>query len=396
MFKNKILIFLSVAMILTVASSSMLATGLLNQMSAMEEGYWYSRYNLGNLVMRSGMGEMFMPDMATMMKALKSVDADFDPMKKGTAYGDGDHVVMPKNPAFLRNVYVSGDPHYISKFVASDFKTQRWNPKTFNKIFTGLASGFTIIKEVEWAKQFHHDEHFGSAKDNFGAQWRFVGMIMDFGAKMQASYFLNHQNEFDLSNGGDYLMMWALSDLSNLLKVDKIPNSKTNRYKDVQASRMFQKAADELSKMTKDEKLTTFKEKSLAIQSLIWYASSTDNEKNKKDAAVRIFSLFNNLKAMNPSNATQRAYSLAGLIEAKRVLKMNDVEAINKIASDFFKDFDFSKGFFNSQSTYSVDDVAVIVGTLNELLLFENDKFGEQAGKTLVSFFENVVDKAGL
>ena len=397
MFKDKGLIsFLVILMTLIVGTNVMIAAGSLNLMSTMEEGYWYSRYNLGNLVMRSGMGDTFMPDMKMMMNAIKAVDADFDPMQKGVNYGDGDHVIMPVNPALLKSVYKSGDPHYITNFNAKDFKTQRWNPESFDKILTGLANGFTIVKEVEWAKQFHNDEHFGSANDDFGAYWRFAGMILNFEAKMQAEYFLQHQNDFDLSNGGNYMMIWALSDLSKLLRINRIPNSENNRYKDVQAANMFQKAADELFNKVKDERLNTFKEKSLAIQALIWYASSTDNEKNKANAAMKIDSLSNGLKVMIPSNAAERAYALAGLIEAKRVLKMNYDDEIKKIASDFFNDFDSSKGFFNSQKTYSVDDVAVIVGTLNELFLFESNTFGKQAGNTLVSFFENVVNKAGL
>ena len=43
---------------------------------AEEEGYWYSRYNLGNLVMRSGLGETFMPDPAMIQKMIQMVDAD--------------------------------------------------------------------------------------------------------------------------------------------------------------------------------------------------------------------------------------------------------------------------------------------------------------------------------
>ena len=72
--------------------------------SAEEESYWYSRYNLWNLVMRSGMWERYMPEKAMVMKALMMVDSDFNKeefMKGNDNYGDWDHPRPPLNPFLI-------------------------------------------------------------------------------------------------------------------------------------------------------------------------------------------------------------------------------------------------------------------------------------------------------
>ena len=244
---------------------------------AEEEGYWYSRYNLGNLSMRSGMGETIKPEKEMIMKAIGAVDADFNPakMKAGdTSYGDGDHVALPKNPAFISNVFKSGDPHYMTKFNPTDFGTQRWNKNTMDTSLTGLANGFTILKEVEWARQFHVDEHFGTPNANFGAYWRFVGMIMNMNAKRQTKSFLENMSQYDLSHGGKVVMLMALSDLSGLLSVDKLAHSDVpNRYRDPAMAKMVQKGTDKVFDMVFNDQPKTVKETSLAIQSMNWYAA---------------------------------------------------------------------------------------------------------------------------
>ena len=40
----------------------------------LEQGYWYSRYNLGDLVMKSGAGETFMPDMDMVSMMLRMTE----------------------------------------------------------------------------------------------------------------------------------------------------------------------------------------------------------------------------------------------------------------------------------------------------------------------------------
>ncbi|GAH74013.1 unnamed protein product, partial [marine sediment metagenome] len=63
------LFVMTVVLILAFSVNFAMAQENFDSTAAEEEGYWYSRYNLGNLVMRSAMGETFMPDMQMMMMA---------------------------------------------------------------------------------------------------------------------------------------------------------------------------------------------------------------------------------------------------------------------------------------------------------------------------------------
>ena len=100
--------------------------------AAEEEGYWYSRYNLGNLVMRSGLGDTFMPDMTMIQQMIQMADADPN---------DGDTAMPPQNAALLKSVFASGDPHYTQPLDVDDFATQRWDPATFDATVTSQALG---------------------------------------------------------------------------------------------------------------------------------------------------------------------------------------------------------------------------------------------------------------
>ena len=396
-YKNLLgILFLSIVLFLTVSISVAQASYLLDPQTAEEEGYWYSRYNLGNLVMRSGLGVQFMPEMKMVVGAIKMVDEDFNPMQKGKNYGDKDHAIPPVKPALLKAVYKSGSPYYITKFNAADFSTQRWDPATFDKTLTGAANGYTILKEVEWAKQFHVDEHFGTPKSDFGAYWRFAGMVLNMEAKMQAMYFHENMDKYDLSGVGAYVMLWGLSDLGNTLEQDKLPNSNSNRYKDLKASSFVLNAVDTLFNKIKGAKLDSIKDKSTTIQALVWYAMATHNSVNKKAALSKIDQLAGELKLLNSVTISDKAYAIQGLIEAKRVLG-GEISNLYTLTEGFLSDFDDSVGFFKSQTTYSIDDVAVIVGALNELRIFENDKVNaKRVNEVFARFFETVVDKAGL
>lgn len=369
-----------------------------NPTAAEEEGYWYSRYNMGTLAMISGMGETFMPDMESIMQAMRMVDADFDPSQISTDYGDGNHPMPPTNPALLQAVYKSGDPHYTMAINVSDFMTQRWNPTTFDMSLTGLSQGYLMIKEVEWAKQFHVDDHFGTPEDDFGAQGRFTGMIILMEAKMQADYFLKNRDNFDLSNGGDYVMLQALSDLGETMEMDQMPHSETNRYQDLNSSGMILDAADDLFDEIKDEELESLKGKSVAIQSLVWYAASTKDTEKRGKALLKIGELSGKLRTMEPENAADRAYSIRGLIDAERVSDANaETEELKVLISEFYNDFNGTTGIFDSQSTYTIDDVAAITGALNAIKILKSSETEVTMNEGIFSqFFETVVNKAGL
>ncbi len=367
---------------------------------AEEEGYWYSRYNLGNLVMRSGMGKAVMPDKAKVIAALKAVDDDFDmtQFKAGaTSYGDGDHAMPPKNVALISTVYKSGDPHYIAQFDAKDFGTQRWDASKMDTALTGRANGFTILKETEWARQFHVDDHFGTPTSDFGAYWRFVGMMMTMNAKMQTKAFLENMNAYDLTHGGASAMLMALSDLSDLLQSPQLAHSDVpNRYRDTAMGTMIATGADKVFALVHRQNPTSISEQALAIQSLVWYAAKTQNLPNKKMALKDIARYTRTLSAQKPTTASDRAYYLRGLIEAKRTIGLN-THMIRPVAAAFLDDFNDKTGGFDSQDSYTIDQVGAIIGTLNALRIFETaDVDADRAEDVFRSFHENIVNKGGL
>lgn len=369
-----------------------------NVTAAEEEGYWYSRYNLGNLVFRSGMGDTFAPEMSVMKKMIGAVDADPN---------DGDAVIPPKNPALLQSVYASGDPHYVQKVDVKDFGTQRWDPNSFDKRVTSRALGWTMLKETQWAKQFHVDNHFGTPQDNFGAQWRFAGMVLTAEAKMQARYALQHlmnsqgliaDSDGNLDWTGQWVMLEALSDLSNTLSVDALPHSATNRYRDPEVAKKIRGAGDKLFQALAARQPASVEELSLATQALVWYAVNTGNPALQAKALARIASFSDALAQATLNTATERAFAVRGLIEGYRTT--GDARYLNAAGSAFrglVNDYDASQGRFRSQDTYTVDDVAVIMGALNAARYFGGNVIDQgEAERLFAGFFESAVDMSGL
>jgi hypothetical protein len=366
--------------------------------AAEEEGYWYSRYNLGNLVMRSGLGEQFVPSMDMMQAMVMAVDANPD---------DGDTVMPPANAALLHAVYASGNPGYTQMIDPTDFGTQRWDPASFDTTITSRAMGWTIIKEIEWAKQFHVDDHFGTIEDTFGAQWRFVGMVMDASSKMQLQYALNNLMNADglfansdgtVDYAGNWVMLEALSDVGGTLGAEVLPHSSGNRYFDATASGMFLDAADMLFGTLADRQPADVEETSLAIQALTWYAANTGSSEVHAEALNLINAFGDSLAATDAANATETAFTIRGLIEAYRV---SGVDTYLTAASAGFDalvaDFNAETGIFDSQSVYTIDNVGVIMGALNSLKFYGGDALDQTAVEDLFThFYLNAVNKSGL
>ncbi len=369
--------------------------------SAEEEAYWYSRYNLGNLVMRSGMWERMKPDMDMVMMALEKVDADFDKMefmKGNDDYGDGDHPRPPKNPFLIQSVYKSGDPHYVTKLNPDDFATQKWDESKMDKTLTLEAFAYTIQKEVEWAKDFHWEEHFGKTTDDWGAQWRFVGMALTMEAKMQAKYIMENKEQLQKNKSvyGHFALLGAISDLTGMMNDDSFEANSTNRYQDKKAGKMFGNMADMMFEKWYEKWIlpTTIKEYGTAIKSLVWYAKNTKKMSNKKMALEKIVEYSDALVSMEGSKASEEAYRLAGLIEAQRVVGVN-AEITTMASQKFLDSFDTENMIFKNQNTYTIDEVGTIIGALNEIKLFIVEDT-TQSEEVFRDFFNNVVNASGL
>jgi len=405
MFRKSTLIFgLLILGLLLVPVLALAGTGVqggnpnFTKTDAEEEGYWYSRYNLGNLVMRSGLGVTFKPEPAQIKKMIQAVDAD---------PSDGNTAAPAKNVTLLQAIYASGDPHYTTKLDVLDFATQRWDPATFEKNVTSQSMGWTIIKESEWAKQFHVDNHFGTPKDNFGAQWRFVGMIMNASSLMQSKYALenmrNGQGLYANSDGtvdwhGQWVMLEALSDVSGVLSAKTLPHSATNRYYNPQMSAMFLGAADALFNAVSARQPSDTRELSYATQALTWYAANTGNSANKSAAIDLIGKFGDQLVNANKDNAVRKAYALRGLIEAYRITGNNAYrDAAVDVYTGLASEYDGAHGVFTSQNVYAIEDVATIMGAINSSLIFLGDAIDSNQAETMFAgFYESAVNLSGL
>ena len=361
---------------------------------AEEEGYWYSRYNLGNLVMRSGLGVTFQPSKEAVMQMMQMVDAN---------PGDGDRPAVRKGIRLLKLVYVGGDPHYTAKLDPNDFDTQHWDPAGFEKRTTASASGWTIMKEAEWAKQFHVDDHFGTPASDFGAQWRFVGMIMNASAKTQAKYLATQMTRADglipSSDGGiDWIGQWvmleAYANLADYLAAPTLPHSTGNRYRDPKAAGLFQGAAERLYVALAHRQPQGARELSQAVQALTWYAAL------EGDGVVkgRLRSLALQLTSSATENPGELAYKVRGLVEAWRV---TGDEFFRRVAARSYQelvgDYNFDHGMFKSAMNHSIDDVAAIMGAVNASRLFLGDAIDQdRAEQFFTNFYESAVNLSGL
>lgn len=357
-----------------------------------QEAYWYSRYNLGHLTMRAGMGEIFMPE-SEMVEAMIAI-ADANPE-------DGDTVSPPLNPALLRTVYAGGDPLWIQSADPADFATLRWDPASFDTRVTGAAMGWTIVKELEWAKQFHIDSHFGTPESNFGAQWRFMGLVLTAMARMQAMEWMTmHAAEsISLEDDADpFVMLMALSNLADLVGEERLHHSESNRYYDPEASAIFLAAADTLFdevRLIQSHRFSV-KELSIAIQGLVWYAATTLDSVRQYEAFERIDELGEELLDVRTRTAAEKGYALRGLVELLRVRDEDEAHnEIIRLVSALEFEFDEEYGVFSSQDTYSIDDIAAIVGGLNAVRLHIEERT-QRAETLLVGFFEAAVNLSGL
>jgi hypothetical protein len=355
--------------------------------AAEEEGYWYSRYNLLSLTMQSGNGEAFMPPQDMMMAVMQMVDADPN---------DGDTVVPPVNPAPLRIVYAGGDPHFTQMMDPTDFATMRWVGG--DSRVTTEATAWTIVKELEWAKQFHVDEHFGTPLANFGAQQRFVGMMMALMPKMQVQAWMQEPDRFENSLAGDYAMLIALSDGTGLYGAQALPHSASNRYSDPDAAAMFGQAADMLFSQVVNSNPSSVRDLSLGLQALVWYAANTTSPANQAAALDKISVWGDALIGVSTSTPAEHANAVRGLIEAGRA--SGDSKYLDAAANHFAglaADYDGTVGIFAGQNSYSVDDVGTILGAINAARLFLGDRIDQgQAEAIFAGFFEGTVNLSGL
>ena len=390
------------------------------------ESYWYSRYNMMTLMLMSGMGEpgvgdpaqgaiMSMDQLMAMVPMLMGMaDEDFDAtkmnmmMRPSEMYGDGDHVMMPVMPVMLRSVYTGGDPTFasgpadvIQGITELDFTKMRWSatPAAMggnganSGTFSSAAQAWTIIKLLEWARMFEVDFHFGAADDDFGAQQRFMGMVLFAEAVMMLQDMMADMagSKYVRSHEGTMATIIAAADL-NLLAT-----SEGSRYPMVamqleqmmgmgsgMIAGMGASTANAMAGALDVSALVTPSEMSLAIQALTWH--NLVGNSNDKIAALAA-----SLVATGAGDVLSMGHKLRGLLEAHR-LGVGDYAAdIGALWEDVKADYDGATGRFTSRATFTADDLAVVLGALNTLRLFppnQDPALVVEASTMLLGFFE--------
>ena len=344
------------------------------------QGYWLSRDHFGPFVMGSGMGIPFAPPMETLMGAMQMV-----------AQNPDDVPMIPQNMMPLQAVFASGGSDLANDprdFDPLDFEGLRLVPSSFDEVVGIRAQASTMLKESQWAHSFA-SEHFGTPTDDFGAQQRFIGVMVNMLAQMQGSYAMkNLMGEDGLyydSNGeldytGNWVMLHALSDIAGL--------ATEGRYANPDMAPMFDSAASGLLTALESRVPESSQEAAAAVRALI-YRASTTADASVSDIALSKARAITDLQLVgyDSSDSIDNAAAIAGLVA---MAAADDSAQYRNAADVLFQkladDFDAAHGVFNSTSVYNVDDVAWVIGGLNSLLQQGNSESADAAGKMLLTF----------
>ncbi len=356
------------------------------------QGYWLSRDHFGPFVMGSGAGIPFPPPMDAIQQAMQMI-----------AQNPNDPVAVPKNMLPLQAVYASASPKLLNdltRFAPLDFEGLRLDPASFDRRVTVRGQAETMLKESQWAHNFA-DPHFGDPKGNFGAQQRFVGMMVALLAQMQGQYVMQnllqadglyHDSDGAADYIGNWVMLHVLSDIAGLT------GDASGRYANPAAHATFDEAATKLFQTLKGRSPDSAQEGAAAVRALVYRASTT------KDAAIRDLALAKaravadgRLTDAGADDVVANAAAIVGLVAIDAV--DNDGKYRDAADSRFSRlaaDFDATNGVFRSKSVYSVDDVAWIIGGLNFLVQQGNDATKGPASRMLLAFYESTISVGGL
>jgi len=163
------------------------------------EMYYYSRYGLGNLLFRSGMGVHIVHNPLFKMHAQNDKGMPWYQKPNGpamffqhklkqfvkrTGADKLDKQFPPKGvyPIYLE--YRSGKPAFMTQPVLSDFETLRWDPEQMDKSMTPAGWGQSMMKQVLWARDFFTNHktlngvaYLGNLKDDGGNGFRGAALI---------------------------------------------------------------------------------------------------------------------------------------------------------------------------------------------------------------------------
>ncbi len=356
------------------------------------QGYWLSRDHFGPLVMGSGMGIPFQPPADMVQMSIQMV-----------AQNPEDPVMIPKNMAPLQAVFASAGPgliHDPREFDPLDFEALRLNEDSFDKSISLRGQAMTMLKESQWAHSFA-SPHFGNASDSFGAQQRFMGMMVSMLAQMQGQYAMQnlmgedglyHDSDGTLDYIGNWVMLHALSDISGLT------GDESGRYANPDAHPMFESATTQLFQALEDRRPQSPQESATAIRALVYRASTTVDSGVRDEALAKAAAIADgHLVDLDSGEVVETAAAIAGLVAvAVATDDSTYLSSADRLFQSMLDDFDPNHGVFDSKSVYDVDDVAWIIGGLNFLSQRGGSTSKAAAKVMLLAFYESTISVAGM
>lgn len=356
------------------------------------QAYWLSRDHFGPFVMASGLGVPFMPPMEMVGGAMQMV-----------AQNPDDAVMMPQNMMPLQAVYASGSSDLVNDprdFDPIDFEAFRLDSTTFDTTVSVRAQAQTMLKESQWAHSFA-TEHFGESGGDFGAQQRFIGMMVNMLAQMQGQYamqnlmgtdglYLDSDGELDYT--GNWVMLHALSDIAGLT------GAAGSRYANPDMHAVFDGAATGLLRALQSRQAGSIEEAATAIRALIYRAATANDDAVRDEALGKARSIADaTLLDQDPVDLVERSALIVGLISIGAADGDSQyLDSADEAFKDILADFDPAHGVFRSKNVYNVDDIAWIIGALNWMTQKGALDSQEAAGAMLAKFFESTLSLAGL
>ncbi len=355
------------------------------------QAYWLSRDHFGPFVMGSGAGITFAPPMDMLQAGMQMI-----------AQNPADAVMIPTNLAPLQAVFASASPKLVNDprdFQPLDFQGLRLDPATFDETIKVRAQAETMLKESQWAHNFA-DAHFGDPAGDFGAQQRFIGVMVNMLAQMQGQYAMQnllrddglyYDSDGTLDYTGNWVMLHVLSDIASLA------GDPDGRYANPNMAPVFDMAATGLFKALETRSPATPEEAAAAVRALQYRALSATDDVTKDAALAAAKAVSDGLLDFDSDDVVQNAAAIIALV-SQATLETDDsyLDAADVLFAKLSADFDPTNGVFESKVVYNVDEIAWIFGGLNSLVQQGSDEAKGPASRILLAFYESTIGVAGL
>ncbi|MDA1128353.1 MAG: hypothetical protein O2913_06620 [Chloroflexi bacterium] len=380
----------------TAVNAALVSSGIrggdpeFNRTALVWQSYWLSRDQFGPFVMASGMGIPFQPPVETLMQGMAMV-----------AQNPADPVMLPTNMMPLQAIYASGSASLIKDprdFEPLDFEAFRLGPGTFDTTISVRGQAETMLKESQWARNFA-SEHFGEPGGDFGAQQRFIGLVVSMLAQMQGQYAMQelkgedglyHDSDGNLDYIGNWVMLHTMADIAGLTAAGRYANSDSNP--------MFAGAADGLFQTLGGRVPDSPQEAAAAIRALAYFAWVNDGNESATAAITKLQEIAESLQVTSASEGVvEKSAAIVGLTAAAVAADDRSyLPAATALFESISGDFDADNGVFNSKQIYTTDDVAWIIGGLNFFVQQVDGDIMDEGYKILLAFYESTISLAGL